>query len=342
MSTPPYSTPSSPTKRKLNATGLETAIPLEVVSNTEKESRLELLGDNIKEQAAKLKDRAQRAVKDPKIDHDDLRDSWRTLLMLIVSRTNEAAEIEAHKATAAQLKTTVEQLDQSREEHQAWFFLALIGDWCSGIHDRFKKDEGHVGHLWRGQLKKVLKKKGLSAVDADHEARSYTDFVAASGFQATKTLGLLQPELQSIEDWNANGKTGEAPATPDRNDTFHNARPELLDFLDDAGNVDWDGVWAACQERKSTARLYFEQGRLTASQLHQIRKVVDLWFRVHVSGWNEDGSPILSGPIINMVAKMVNERAKASSKPPVKIPDSPWYEGKWDNLQEEVLRSVSF
>ena len=102
ISTPPYSTPSSPTKRKLNATGLETAIPLEVVSNIEKESMLELLGDNIKEQAAKLKDRAQRAVKDPKIDHDDLRDSWRTLLMLIDSRTNETVEIEAHKATDAQ------------------------------------------------------------------------------------------------------------------------------------------------------------------------------------------------------------------------------------------------
>ncbi|RGP77183.1 hypothetical protein FLONG3_4698 [Fusarium longipes] len=70
--TPPYSS-SSPTKRKYSETGLDT-IPLEILAAINNESRIELSGDNIKKQATKLKARVKRAVEDPKIDRDDLKD----------------------------------------------------------------------------------------------------------------------------------------------------------------------------------------------------------------------------------------------------------------------------
>ncbi|KAL6916940.1 hypothetical protein FSST1_008435 [Fusarium sambucinum] len=127
MSTTPSSSPPfSPRKRKFDDAGLGTEIPKEILSEIDNESRIDLLGDDIKEQATKLKARAVRAVEDPTIDHDDLRDSWKVLLMLIDSRTKESATDQAHKAEVVELKLGLEEL---RSQMQEISFLVEIGDW---------------------------------------------------------------------------------------------------------------------------------------------------------------------------------------------------------------------
>ncbi|KAM0397063.1 hypothetical protein ACHAO7_009295 [Fusarium culmorum] len=343
--TPSCSPPSSPRKRKLSDVGLDTEIPNEIIAEIDNESRIDLLGDDIKEQATKLRARAVRAVENPKIDHDDLRDSWKTLLMLIDSRTKASAAAKAHKAEVAALRSQV----------QEYFFLSQIGDWCHGFQNVFKKYEGRFKGEWTRALRVTLQEQGLSASVAAKVSESYKDFFATRPFRVTKTLDLLRPEIENLKNWCANGKAGTPPATPyldrvdglykrykvdrqsyldllpscGRRDTmFHNACPQLEDYFDDSRNVKWDEVWAACQNRKGIAQQQFVQGRIDEVQLAKIKQAINFWFGVHVSGWNEDGSAILHEDIKSLVGDIKS----SSPKDPVKIPDSPYEEGKWDDL----------
>ncbi|CAF3503043.1 unnamed protein product [Fusarium graminearum] len=308
MSTTPSCSPSSsPRKRKLSDAGLDTEIPNEIIAEIDNESRIDLLGDDIKEQATKLRARAVRAVENPKIDHDDLRDSWKTLLMLIDSRTKASAVAKAHKAEVAALRSQV----------QEYFFLSQIGDWCHGFQNIFKKYEGRFKGEWTKALKITLQEQGLSASVAAKVSESYKDFFATRPYRVTKTLDLLRPEIENLK--NCCGR---------RDTMFHNACPQLEDYFDDSRNVKWDEVWAACQKRKGIAQQQFVQGRIDEVQLAKIKQVINFWFGVHVSGWNEDGSAILHDDIKSLVSDIKS----SSPKDPDKIPDSPYEEGKWDDL----------
>lgn len=120
-----------------------------------------------------------------------------------------------------------------------------------------------------------------------------------------------------------------------RDSGCHNACPQLEDYLDGTEEVNWDQVWFACKDRKSIAKNLFQQGRIDEIQLESLQKAIDVWFKVHVSGWGDDGSPKLVENIPQMVKKLVDELKKAAAKPPVKIPDSPYKEGKWDDIHLE-------
>ncbi|KAF5027075.1 hypothetical protein F66182_844 [Fusarium sp. NRRL 66182] len=346
-------------KRKRDDAGLDT-VALEVLEAIKKEARrIRSQSPDVRDMAKRLKSRARRALEDPKIDQDDLKDSWVTLLMLMDSRTAAAT---TKKKLEAQVKELKLRLEESRLYKGRMRFLLLIGDWIHEVHNRVKAGEKVYGHDWRMELQASLTASGMPTDEAIVIAGQYKGFFVTKGHRVSDTWDLVGPEVVSIKKWMADGEEGEGPSTPyldrvgvlckrvgvdrsvylsllqtarDRDCLAHNAAPAFEDFLDaDGKEVDWQKVRAECNRRKRFARREVRKGRMTESQLEKFKMAVDAWWKVHVSGWDEQGKVITQDGFKKVLA-LAQERWQKKKKltaGPVPVPESLYSPGKFDDL----------
>lgn len=127
-----------------------------------------------------------------------------------------------------------------------------------------------------------------------------------------------------------------------RNETVHKAIPRLEDYLDKDENLSWDGVWAACDKRKKDAAKQWKKKRLTDDQLKEFKETIDTWFKAHVNGWTEDDKPILGYGVEKMLTKLRSQHRCKLNRLPQEIPDSPYQEGKWDDLFKDGSSAIGF
>ncbi|EGU88306.1 hypothetical protein HZS61_002162 [Fusarium oxysporum f. sp. conglutinans] len=282
------STPlATPKRQRINAASDNVA--QRVLRGIEEKSReIKFQSSNVKRLVNKLENRARCALQDPRIDHDDLQDSWDALLLLIESKTTAASKDKAHKT-------------------QVW-----------KLRRRFKEQRTHN----------------------------------------KKTFALIQPELAAVKIWHSEGETAEPPATPyldrvarlcarvgldrklyiellsicdGRDKTAHHPPPHFEKHLDQNKMVKWSEVYDACNKRKRNYGKLMRKGKITQDQYALFRKAIDAWYKVYVSGWNADGTPILEEGAATAVKTYLKKRAKQNLPAPT-IPDSPYQEGKWDDI----------
>ncbi|KAF4450802.1 hypothetical protein F53441_6134 [Fusarium austroafricanum] len=341
----PISTPPFTPKRKRTTSRLDSTA-CDVVKGINKKSRyIKKLGRDIEKLAAKLKARAQRAADDPQIDCDDLRESWETLRKLIKSRTKT--------------KHLQRRVEVQRAHIQKTRFNFHIGDWVHDLHDRVKAGENdNFLHNVVEKAKTELKKR-MPAAEAKEEAEKFRDFRAAAGLRVSDTFSLVQPEFKSVMKWRADGGTGEdAPATPyldrigklcdrialnrklyielldigdQRDSTAHHPQPHLKEYMDEHGVVDWVEVKAYCDKKKRRFRSQFMKGKFTQLQYTLYERTLDTWFKAYVSGWNPDSTPILVTGV-DAALKKVKQQTRRGFSGNDSIPESPYVEGKWDDL----------
>ncbi|ENH75469.1 hypothetical protein FOC1_g10005441 [Fusarium oxysporum f. sp. cubense race 1] len=77
------STPPATPKRQRNNAASDNVAQNVLCGIEEKSREIRFHGHNVKRLATKLQARARRALQDPRIDDDDLKDSWEALLLLI-------------------------------------------------------------------------------------------------------------------------------------------------------------------------------------------------------------------------------------------------------------------
>lgn len=123
------STPPATPKRQRNNAASDNVAQNVLCGIEEKSREIRFHGHNVKRLATKLQARARRALQDPRIDDDDLKDSWEALLLLIESKTAAASKDKAHKAQVWELQR---RLKEQRTITKKTRFNMHIGDW---IHD---------------------------------------------------------------------------------------------------------------------------------------------------------------------------------------------------------------
>ncbi|KAF5267484.1 hypothetical protein FOXYS1_1643 [Fusarium oxysporum] len=290
----------------------------------EKSREIRFHGHNVKRLATKLQARARRALQDPRIDDDDLKDSWEALLLLIESKTAAASKDKAHKAQVWELQR---RLKEQRTITKKTRFNMHIGDW---IHD---------------------------TTIASRLVKSLSS-TTCKGHQISETFTRVQPEIAAVKVWYSVGRTAEPPATPyldrvarlcarvgldrktyidlmalcdERDRSAHHPPPHFGNYLDQNGNVKWSKVHNACDRRKRYYRKLMRKGKFTQEQYALLRNVIGAWYKVYVSGWNADGTPILAKGVDKILDEYMKKLQKSDPSAPT-IPDSPYEEGKWDDL----------
>ncbi|KAJ4329103.1 hypothetical protein N0V84_000462 [Fusarium piperis] len=293
----------------------------------------------------KLFQKALRAVDDPEIDQDDLLDSWKMLSKLMDSR------VVADKLTR--------QLDKSEKDLKDFNFHMRIGDWVHGIHDRTRGAETDFMKTYVDRLQKAYISSGIPGPKAHKLAMEYKSFHVAKGFRVSDTLALIQPELDRIEQWRAEGeKEGEAPPTPyldrvkalcdiiginrghyldliriaDKRNTLAHSAPSLEDYFRTDGTINWREVRKACAKTKKLAKKHFKKGKLTDEQHGAFTGAVDTWLKAHVSSWTKHDEPQLAAGVEKSISGAVERRKARDTKLSSKVPDSPWEKGKWDDI----------
>ncbi|KAL5593424.1 hypothetical protein FOBRF1_012526 [Fusarium oxysporum] len=312
------STTHASLKRTRSTASLNDAALDVLCSIAAKSRKIQSLGSNIRRLAAKLTHRARCATSR---DLDDLKDSWEALSLLIESKY----EVKGLKGRLNTQRAHINKVEFARE---------------------YAKD-----------LQARLTASGMPGTAAVNVANDSKKFKAAQSLQISETLGHIQPEIDAVTKWHSEGETAEPPATPyldrvaalcsrvgikrktyidilhlgdSRNETAHHPGPRIEDYMDQSGNVDWSSVKRSCRNRKANFRRQFKKGKITQAQLETFRNIIDTWYNIQVSGHNPDGT-------VNLVEGMddaIKEIRKKIAKKliPVPIPDSPYEEGKWDDL----------
>ncbi|EXA35827.1 hypothetical protein FOVG_12953 [Fusarium oxysporum f. sp. pisi HDV247] len=349
------STPPATPKRQRNNAASE-SIAQNVLCGIEEKSReIRSHGYNVKRLATKLQNRARRALQDPRIDDDDLKDSWEAPLLLIKSKTAAASKDKIHKAQVWELQR---RLNEQRTLTKKTRFNMHIGDWIHDIHNRVKGGEKDYQDDYCKEIQKQLTESGMPGNLARETANKYKEFAACKGLQISDTFARVQPEITAVKVWHSEGRTAEPPATPyldrvawlcarvklnrktyidlialcdERDRSAHHPPPHYGNYLDQNGNVKWSKVHDACDKRKRYYRKLRNKGKITQDQYALLRNVIKTWYKVYVSGWNADGTPILSEGVHKILKEYKKGLAKKMLSPP-SIPDSPYTEGKWDDL----------
>ncbi|KAG5800328.1 hypothetical protein H9Q69_000626 [Fusarium xylarioides] len=349
------STPlATPKRQRTNAASDNVA--QRVIRGIEEKSReIKFQSSNVKRLVNKLKNRARCALQDSRIDHDDLQDSWDALLLLIESKTAAASKDKTHKTQVWKLQR---RLKEQRTIIRKTRFNMHIGDWIHDIHNRVKAGEKKIQEEFCKEMKIQLTATGMSASDARTTAYNrYKNYAACKGFQISETSALIQPEIAAVKIWHSAGRTGEPPATPyldrvarlcarvglnrktyidlmaicdERDRSAHHPPPHYYNYLDQNNKPQWSKVHDACDRRKRYYRKLMRKGKFTETQYALLKNVISTWYKVYVSGSNPDGTPILATGVDDMVKEFIRERLKPSVTP--SIPDSPYTEGKWDDI----------
>ncbi|KAM6509239.1 hypothetical protein FSOLCH5_012240 [Fusarium solani] len=337
-SVPAASVPPVTPKRKRDS------IALDIIEGMRSRASVKLSPETIKIKN-KLFQKALRALDDPDIDQDDLLDSWKMLSKLMDSRV-----------VADQLK---QQLDKSETTLKDFNLHMQIGDYIHGTHNRVKGVEETFVDEYRRTLQKEYTLSGIPGEKAKELAKEYDDFFVAKGFRVSETLALIQPELDHIDQWRAEGENeGEAPPTPyldrlkilcdivginrghyidliriaDKRNTLAHSAPPLEDHFKTDGTINWKGVRQACAKTKKLAKKHFKKGRLTDEQHGAFKGAVDTWLKAHVNGWTRHDEPQLAEGVEKAVKKASALMKKRKEKLSSKVPDSPWEKGKWDDI----------
>ncbi|KAJ4029416.1 hypothetical protein NW753_014236 [Fusarium oxysporum] len=334
------STPHASLKRTRSTASLNDAA-LDVLSSIAAKSRkIQSLSPNIRRLAAKLTHRARCATSH---DLDNLKDSWEALSLLIESKY-EAKGLRGR-------------LNTQRAHINKVHFDLHIGDWAMDIHNRVKAGEVEFACEYAKDLQARLTASGMPGTAAVNVANDSKKFKAAQSLQISETLGHIQPEIDAVTKWHSEGETAEPPATPyldrvaalcsrvgikrktyidilhlgdSRNETAHHPGPRIEDYMDQNGNVDWSSVKRSCRNRKASFRRQFKKGKITQAQLETFRNIIDTWYSIQVSGHNPDGTVNLAEGMDDAIKEIRKKIAKKLI--PVPIPDSPYEEGKWDDL----------
>ncbi|TVY73946.1 hypothetical protein Focb16_v004817 [Fusarium oxysporum f. sp. cubense] len=225
------------------------------------------------------------------------------------------------------------------------------------IHNRVKAGEVEFAREYAKDLQARLTASGMPGTAAVNVANDSKKFKAAQSLQISETLGHIQPEIDAVTKWHSEGETAEPPATPyldrvaalcsrvgikrktyidilhlddSRNETAHHPGPRIEDYMDQNGNVDWPSVKRSCRNRKASFRRQFKKGKITQAQLETFRNIIDTWYNIQVSGHNPDGTVNLAEGMNEAIKEIRKKIAKKLI--PVPIPDSPYEEGKWDDL----------
>ncbi|KAF5534628.1 hypothetical protein FPHYL_13397 [Fusarium phyllophilum] len=334
------STTRASLKRTRSTASLNDAA-LDVLSSISAKSRkIQSLGPNIRRLAAKLANRARCATFPH--DLDNLKDSWEALSLLIESK--------------CEVKGLNSRLNTQRAHINKVHFDLHIGDWAMEIHNRVKAGE----HKWADTHSRLLQARltasGVPGSTAVQVATVFREFKAIQNQQISQTLGRIQPEIDAVTQWHSDG-TAEPPATPyldrvaglcervgierktyidilhlgdSRNETAHHPPPRIEDHLDQNGNVDWSRVKRSCRNRKSRFKGQFKKGKITQAQFETFKNIIDSWYNIQVSGRNPDGTVELATGMVEVVKTM--KKKIAQNLIPVQTPDSPYEEGKWDDL----------
>ncbi|TVY68242.1 hypothetical protein Focb16_v002379 [Fusarium oxysporum f. sp. cubense] len=349
------STPPATPKRQRNNAASDNVAQNVLCGIEEKSREIKFQSSNVKRLVNKLENRARCALQDPRIDHDDLQDSWDALLLLIESKTAAASKDKAHKTQVWKLQR---RLKEQRTHNKKVRFSMHIGDWVHDIHNRVKAGEPSIKAKHCAEIHKQFKENGMSGTEAQDAADKYLSFTVAESHQVSQTFALIQPELAAVKIWHSEGETAEPPATPyldrvarlcarvgldrklyiellsicdGRDKTAHHPPPHFEKHLDQNKMVQWSEVYDACNKRKRNYRKLMRKGKITQDQYALFRKAIDAWYKVYVSGWNADGTPILEEGAATAVKTYLKKRAKQNLPAPT-IPDSPYQEGKWDDI----------
>ncbi|RMJ04901.1 hypothetical protein BHE90_015301 [Fusarium euwallaceae] len=348
MSTTPATTPrpaaTSTHKRKRNITAHSILEEMEARGYTPVSPETDALWN-------KCKSKARRVLNHPEADVDDLKDHWKTVSKLVCAKTDAKEAAEKHKAIEKKLKG---KLQESKDQLHNFENLMQIGDWAAGLQNIVKGAESEVVHEFVEDLKRKFKASGLSTDDAATEAQKYRSFTVVHGFQATEILARVQPELDQIRQWRADGeRRGHEPSTPcldrigaiclhvgidralylsllriydERNRTAHHP-PPFDEYIDSDGKMDWYEVRKACKTHRRRARRHFKKGKISEAQLDLFLETIDTWLRVQVS------YPRRGKPIPTAQGKKAVTKAHKGARPAVMVPDSPWTKGKWDDIE---------
>ncbi|KAJ9416490.1 hypothetical protein QL093DRAFT_2087568 [Fusarium oxysporum] len=111
------STPPATPKRQRNNAASDNVAQNVLCGIEEKSREIRFHGHNVKRLATKLQARARRALQDPRIDDDDLKDSWEALLLLIESKTAAASKDKAHKAQVWSFSAALRSNEPSQRKH---------------------------------------------------------------------------------------------------------------------------------------------------------------------------------------------------------------------------------
>lgn len=334
------STTRSSLKRTRSTAGLDDAA-LDVLSSIAAKSRkIQSLGPNIRRLAAKLTHRARCAASH---ELDNLKDSWEALSLLI-EREYEVKGLEGR-------------LNTQRAHINKVHFDLHIRDWAMAIHNRVKAGEFDIATKYGEALQARLTASGMPGTDAVRVKDASMKFKTAQSQQISETLDHIQPEIDAVTMWHSEGGTAEPSATPcldrvaelcsrvgikrktyidilhlgkARNETAHHPEPHIEDYIDQIGNVDWSKVKRFCRNRKASFRRQFKKGKITQAQLETFRSIIDTWYNIQVSGHNLDGSVKLGKGMEKAIKEVRKNIAKRLI--PVPMPDSPYTEGKWDDL----------
>ncbi|KAF4490468.1 hypothetical protein FAGAP_10750 [Fusarium agapanthi] len=335
------STTRASLKRTRSTASLKDAA-LDVLSDiTAKSRKIQSLSPNIRRLAAKLTNRARCATSPYELD--TLKDSWEALSLLIESK--------------CEVKGLNSRLNSHRAHINKVHFDLHIGDWAMDIHNRVKAGENELVKDCRRDLHARLVADGMPFQDAQKTAKEAKMFKAIQSTQISETLSRIQPEIDAVTKWHSEGRAAEPPETPyldrvaalcsrvgierqtyidtlhlgdSRNETAHHPAPRIEDHLDQNGNVDWSRVKRSCRNRKASFRRQFKRGKITEAQLRTLQSTIDIWYNIQVSGHNPDGTVILAKGM-NEVVKTMQERI-AKKLIPAEMPDSPYEEGKWDDI----------
>ncbi|KAF5579584.1 uncharacterized protein FSUBG_13590 [Fusarium subglutinans] len=334
------STTRASLKRTRSTASLNDAA-LDVLSDISAKSRkIQSLSPNIRRLAAKLTNRARCATSPHELDN--LKDSWEALSLLIESK--------------CEVKGLNSRLNTQRAHINKVHFDLHIGNWAMAIHNRVKAGEKNWAETYSRLLQARLAASGVPGPTAVQVAKVFKEFKAVRDHQTSQTLGHIQPEIDAVTQWHSDG-TGEPPATPyldrvaglcgrvgierktyidilhlgdSRNETAHHPPPRIEDHLDQNGNVDWSRVKRSCQNRKSRFKGQFKKGKITQAQFETFKNIIDSWYNIQVSGRNPDGTVKLAQGMDKVIEAMNQEIAK--NLIPIPVPDSPYQEGKWDDL----------
>ncbi|RKK88440.1 hypothetical protein BFJ69_g296 [Fusarium oxysporum] len=276
------STPLATPKRQRNNAASDNVAQRVLRGIEEKSREIKFQSSNVKRLVNKLENRARCALQDPRIDHDDLQDSWDALLLLIESKTTAASKDKAHKT---QVWKPQRRLKEQRTHNK-------------------KAGEPSIKAKHCAEIQKQLKENRISGTEAQDAADKYLSFTVAESHQVSQTFALIQPELAAVKIWHSEGETAEPPATPyldrvarlcarvgldrklyiellsicdGRDKTAHRPPPHFEKHLDQNKVVKWSEVYDACNKRKRNYRKLMRKGKITQDQYALFRKAIDAW-----------------------------------------------------------------
>ncbi|KAL2678863.1 hypothetical protein Neosp_009615 [[Neocosmospora] mangrovei] len=303
----------------------------------------------------KCQAKAMRALEHPESDTGDLRDYYELTSKLAITKTAAKEALEAHETQVASLER---QLQESQRQSNRAQFEMRIGDWASGIQNILKDAETQLGKDAIAQLRVDLRAKGYSTADIDKEVKNTQPFNAVKGLQVTEILRHVRPELDSIKRWKRRGaKAGDEPSTPylDRIDTLcgragvsrslymsllqvYNERnnrahhpPPLEKRIRPDGTVEWNSVRKVCKEHRRRAKRDLKRGKINEAECNLFTDTINAWLRCHVTAnAKNELTPTTLGK--GAVQKVLTGRKTRLNKSKAVVPDSPWTEGKWDDI----------